>query len=181
MEEIWKDIKGLEGRYQISSFGNVRSLPGRVNSNIRNRIIKGRILKPNIGTNGYYYVVLFKTRYIHKLVSEAFMENTDGLSDVDHIDENKLNNNINNLRWLTHHENSSRSNKGRYRRKPAFLGDNPRAKKVYCFDKSTNVLFKIYDCAKDISNKYDINYSTLRSKLRQDNLLINGLKYTYYG
>jgi hypothetical protein len=55
---------------------------------------------------------------------------------------------------------------------------NPRAKKVYCYS-YPNQLLKIYDCAKKITIEYGINYSTLRTKLRNDILIINNLKFTY--
>lgn len=179
MEEIWKEIKGLEGKYLISSFGRVKSLSRNVICGTWLRKTNERILKNNIGTNGYYYVVIGgKTRYIHKLVSDAFLENTYKLSDVDHINENKLDNRIENLRYLSHFENSSKSNKGKYRRSPAFLGNNPKAKKVYAYSNEGEIK-NIYDCAKEIAIEFGINYSTLKNKLKRDILYINQEKYTY--
>lgn len=93
MTEIWKDIKGFEGLYQVSSYGNVRSY-----------YRGGRILKPKKDKDGYLEVCLRKnnkSKYfkIHRLVAFVFIENTDNLPQVNHIDENKMNNNINNLEW----------------------------------------------------------------------------------
>lgn len=97
--EIWKDIKDYEGLYQISNYGRVKSL-----SNSQKR--KEKILKPEIRT-GYYSINLCKngnqknTR-IHRLVAEAFIPNPDNLLCVNHKDENKLNNKVENLEWCTH-------------------------------------------------------------------------------
>ena len=100
MTEIWKDIKGYEGLYQVSNCGRVRSFhKGKVT-----------IIVPNKIPNGYYVIHLRnggnrKAMYLHRLVAEAFIPNTKELSDVDHIDNDKSNNNANNLQWLTNCEN----------------------------------------------------------------------------
>ena len=183
MKEIWKNIDGYDGFYQISNNGRVKSLNRKVITKRGSRSVKERILKPNIAPNGYYYVILSnkinKTKYIHQLVANAFIKNSNCLLEVDHIDENKLNNNINNLRWMDRYSNASRSTKGKYKRRPAFLENNPNTKRVYCYDEGN--LIKIYECAKIITNEFNINYSTLRNKLQKDVLFINGLKYTYNG
>lgn len=113
-----------------------------------------------------------KTFRVHRLVAEAFIPNPNNLSDVDHIDENKNNNSVENLRWLSHKENSSRSNTNRT--KDNSLGKNPRSKKVY--DNKGNE----YSCLKELSNLLNINYSTLRSRFRKSNKLeINNILYSY--
>lgn len=99
--EIWKDIKGYEGLYQISNKGNVK---GR----------KGFILKPLPRKHGYLAVYLYKDgcprRHIsvHRLVADAFLENPEGKTEVNHIDENKQNNDVTNLEWVTHKENMTK-------------------------------------------------------------------------
>ena len=111
--EAWKDSEGYEGLYQVSSLGRVRSLPRASTA--------GKVLVMPI-KNGYPTVCLSKnnekkTRQVHRLVAEAFISNTQGKTEVNHIDGNKTNNAIENLEWVTRSENESHA----YR----VLGKNP--------------------------------------------------------
>lgn len=178
---MWKGIKNFENYYQISTKGIVRSIDRRVKTAKGYRFYKGRVLEPNIGTNGYYYVILSKpgvskTAYIHKLVADAYLENPNSLSDVDHINENKLDNRLENLRYLSHCNNAYRSNKG-VDRYDKHLEHNPKAKKV--IGTKDGKVIETIDCAKKMVDKYGINYSTLRKQLQNDNCIINGVKYYY--
>ena len=103
MKEIWKDIQGYEGKYQVSNLGNVKSLN-------YHGTCKERILIPGKTTNGYLFVSLSKNSKvknfkIHRLAAQAFIENTENLLEVNHIDENKLNNRVDNLEWCSHEYN----------------------------------------------------------------------------
>lgn len=98
-QEIWKDIEGFE-KYQISSYGRVRSFKNN----------KESILKPLIKCSGYVGLQFYQNKkhynvYVHQLVANAFITNPENKPEVNHIDGNKLNNNLTNLQWVTAKEN----------------------------------------------------------------------------
>lgn len=112
--EIWKDIKGYEGLYQVSNLGSVKSLPRSWYSGYNAlTTIKERILKPGLGGHGYYTVCLSKmgkqkTFVVHQLVAMTFLEYTPcGYQLViDHINDVKTDNRLENLQVVTQRENS---------------------------------------------------------------------------
>lgn len=108
MKEIWKDIAGYEGLYQISSFGNVKSF--RASAKFGKP--KELILKPYIINSGYAVVTLYteniKHKFqVHRLVAESFLPNPQNLPCVNHKDENKLNNRVENLEWCSYQYNNN--------------------------------------------------------------------------
>ena len=112
--EIWKDIPNYESLYQVSDLGNVRSLDKKVRNHLAERTIKGKLLKGNLNKNGYRQVILskdgkIKNYYIHQLVAMAFLgHKPNGYNGViDHIDRDRLNNNLKNLRITDCRENSN--------------------------------------------------------------------------
>lgn len=110
MVEEWRDIEDYEGLYQISNLGKVKSLPRKVQFGVGYRITDERILKPHQMKNGYMTVGLKrhnKPKYmtVHRLVAEAFIPNPDNKPCIDHIDGDRKNNSVENLRWCTHKEN----------------------------------------------------------------------------
>lgn len=110
MLEVWKDIEGFEGIYQISNIGRVKSLQ-RIRYNTLSENIKERILKPVLNTEGYHQVALYKDGKnqhpkVHRLVAIAFLSNISLKQYINHIDGNKENNCVNNIEWCTAAENN---------------------------------------------------------------------------
>ena len=130
-EEIWKDIEGYEGYYQISNTGRVKSLERDIFSATTGEKINHRyehIKAPVNNTDGYPSIKLCvngvnKTIAIHRLVAQAFVPNPDGKLEVNHIDMDRTNNNSDNLEWVSHEENVAHSVKyGKYKH---YGSDNP--------------------------------------------------------
>ena len=122
MQEIWKDIKGYEGKYQVSNLGRVRSLYDQNQFKKTHRI---KLLKFNI-RSGYYNVNLNNHRkrknfQVHRLVAFAFIPNFDNKPIINHIDENRLNNKVDNLEWCTQKENVLHSKYKMYKPKKSKL------------------------------------------------------------
>lgn len=139
MNEIWKDIIGYEGLYQVSNLGRVKSLNYK-------RTGLEYVLKPGTNGIGYLQVHLFKNRkrsplYVHRLVAEAFVPNPKRLKTVNHKDENKLNNVCSNLEWMTSKDNVTYS----------------QGKQVQMFDKQGNLLATFHSI-KEASSITGVNH-----------------------
>lgn len=157
MEEkiIWKPVKGFEGLYELSETGIVRSLQRKVQQGTRT--IKPQQLKPRINNCGYLNVRLSKEgrkviKYLHVLLAEAFIPNPDYKKEVNHKDGNKLNNDLDNLEWMTHAENVQHA----YDKGLIILKTKP------VIDTCTG---KIFISVKVAAIVYNIKYGTLRNYL----------------
>ena len=109
MNEVWADIKGLEGLFQISTLGRVKSLP-RLKGNGKGVFLTKEIILKPATSKGYKFVYMQaynekRRAYVHRLVADAFIENPEGKPDVNHKDGDPANNNVENLEWCTESEN----------------------------------------------------------------------------
>ena len=138
-----KNIKGYEGLYGITSCGKVWSYKNE------------KFLKPGVCTNGYLFVCLckdgkVKSYRLHRLVAEAYLPNPGNLPDVDHIDNDKTHNYVNNLQWITHKENCRKSNN----------------KPILQFDLDGNFI-REWECAADVGKEVNGNIcNCLKGKLK---------------
>lgn len=126
MEEIWKDIEGYGGLYQVSNFGNVKSF--RVNKN-------GKIMIPQVDAYGYMDCKINrKHNKVHRLVAKAFIPNPENKQTVNHIDGNPKNNHVSNLEWATPKEQVNHAFRIGLTKK-RYGVDNKFSKKVYQYTK----------------------------------------------
>lgn len=139
MTEIWKDIKGYEGIYQISNTGKVISLDRIIyTKDNRQYFYKGGLKEYTEDKDGYLRVGLNKenkqkTVGVHRLVAEAFIPNPDNLPEVNHKDENKKNNCVDNLQWVEQIDNIQYGT--RAQRMAQTQKNNPaRSYKVLCVE-----------------------------------------------
>ena len=149
--EIWKDIKGYEELYQVSDLGRVRSFKSG----------KWQTLKNRLTPRGYYLVTLYKdgkatNKWVHKLVAQAFIPNPDNLPQVNHKDEDKLNNAASNLEWCTAKYNINYSS----------------AKPIICVE--TGV---VYHSLTEVSEKYNIQLALLSRVCNKDNYRAGGFHW----
>jgi len=163
--EILKEIKDYKGLYKISNLGVIKSE------------ITNKILKNKLNSKGYFCVNLYKnkiskTHTIHRLLAVYFIENLNKYPCVNHIDGNKINNNLNNLEWCSYSENNKHAydiglkKMSEYNKKILF-------KKV--IDNNTKI---IYNSIKEASIKNNINYTTLGLKL--NNRIKNNTNFKFY-
>ena len=177
-KEIWKDIVGYEGLYQISNYGRIKSLE----RTIQHKTcygglyhVKGRILKPKIEKDGYFRISLIKDgmkKYyrLNRLVAQAFIPNPNELPIVNHKDEDKLNNNVNNLEWCTQKYNVNYGD-GINKRK------NKMSIKIIQYDLEDNYI-KTWNSINDAVRHYNGNTQICQCcKGKRNNA--NGYKWKY--
>lgn len=173
-EDLWRDIKGYEGLYQVSHSGKVRSLNYKHTGKIQE-------LKLALDKDGYYMVNLYKDgnvkyKSVHRLVAEAFIPNTENKPCIDHRDTNRLNNHVRNLHWCSRKENSN-NEKTKCNIALSKLGNkNPKAKKYYLYDKNNDFIIK-FDTKGQLVF-YLSKFSNYKMKYIENELLRKKSKYT---
>ena len=155
MQEIWKDVVGFEGRYQVSNIGNVKSLSFLGHST-------EKLMKLSEHHTGYLVVQLgkhpAKTYLVHQLVAKTFIPLVKGKHFVNHIDGNKHNNCVENLEWVNYKENTEhaiRTGLQNPHNTPKRFGkDHYSSKPVLQYDLNGNFIKK-WDCQSDVSRAFN--------------------------
>jgi hypothetical protein len=194
-KEIWRDIAGYEGYYQVSNFGRVRSLDKMQNYNGSARLHKGKILKPNNDGRGYLIVDLSKnnrsvTRTIHRLVAMAFLDNPNNLPQVNHKDEVKTNNFVfvnedgtvdydkSNLEWCTVSYNVNYGNAA-VERGLKQRNDRNKSKLTAMYTLDGN-LIDIYPSAREASRLTGIPKTLIYKCCKGENKTAKGFVFKYF-
>ncbi len=173
MKEIWKNIKGYEELYQVSDLGRIKSLEKQiVRNNGRKQTFKEKILKAGLSRNGYLTVMLFKnkkgkTYTVHSLVAKNFIANDNNYKCINHKDENKLNNCVDNLEWCTYKYNNTYNDKMAFKRK-----------KILQYSKD-NEFIKEWDGIVRIQEELNINRNNISSVCKGKRKTAGGYIWKY--
>lgn len=194
MKEVWKPVVGYEGFYEISNFGNVRGINRIITHDwyyrkrihtTRTVVIKAKILKQQVDNRGYLRANLCRNdgrrgvaMLVHRLVGQAFIPNPDDLPMINHKDENKTNNHVNNLEWCT---NSYNINYGTVRQRMAntLRLIHPNCRRVAQIDRNNNII-DVFLSTTDASKKLkNISRQSIGLICRGEYKMMKGLKFKY--
>lgn len=173
IEEIWKDISGYEGLYQISNHGRVKSLARRIRNHSKNRLSKEIILKwynNGRGKIGYVNYMLcknskYKNMSGHRLVAIAFIPNPENKPFVNHKNGNTLDNHVSNLEWVTCSENNFHAYRVLKIKHPA------KGKYGQNFHGTKYIIYKYSLCGELLSEYYGINEASRETGLDNSSIL----------
>lgn len=165
MTEIWETVNSKIGDYEVSNHGRIRS-PMRVDKSGHRR--KEKYLSPYISKFGYVRINLYsnnkrKNYFLHRLIAETFLEKPIGDLQVNHKDGNKLNNNVDNLEWVTPSDNQKHAFEHGLNH-PAY-NNKTLSKRVLQYDKS-GAFIKEYPSTKEVERQTGFNRSNIASCCR---------------
>lgn len=163
MKEEWRDVKDYCGYYQVSNFGNVYS------------VRSDKQLKHSKNRGGYLFVVLCtdskpKQFKVHRLVAISFLTNPDNKPQVNHIDEDKTNNRLDNLEWVTAKENTNYGS----RNKKAAKSNSKNIKVIY-----QDNTYEYWDSASEFAREFGIHRQHVSDVLLGRQKTTNGMKFEY--
>ena len=164
---MWTELKDFEGLYEINENGEIRSIDRIVEYSCGlSKLFKGKIIIPHITDNGYLFVALYKNKKkyqlkVHRLVANTFIPNPNNYPCVNHKDENKLNNSIDNLEWCTISYNNTYGSRIEKQRKT--IKNNPNISiPIIQVDKDTNEIIKKWKSAKEVEDTLGYSGANIR-------------------
>lgn len=180
--EIWKDIEGYEGMYQVSNMGRVRSLD-RVKPNSGGQIAKGDFKQFGDNGHGYKIVNLYKNnkshmKYVHRLVASAFIPNPNNFPIINHKDEDKSNNRCENLEWCTQKYNANYGTHTRRVKESYITNGNNRPIDVYDMN---GVFLKTFDCSNEVCKELWIYRRGLYLACQGVTKSYKGYRFAFHG
>jgi hypothetical protein len=180
--EIWKDIEGYEGMYQVSNMGRVRSLD-RVKPNSGGQIAKGHILPHSDNRHGYRFVSLWKFNkgrrfYVHRLVASAFIPNPNNFPIINHKDEDKSNNRHDNLEWCTQKYNINYGNHMKRLKESYIANGNNRPIDVYDMK---GTFLKTFDCSNEVCKELGVQRRGLYLACQGVTKSYKGYRFAFHG
>lgn len=166
-DEVWKDIKDFEGLYQVSNYGRIKRLYRKViDSRGITQTFKESLLKCTINKYGYYQTTLRKNRKkfnikVHRCVAVAFIDKPENKHIVDHIDGNKLNNKVDNLRWVTNSENLL--NENTYNKFKEIVTKLRKSERIPVYQLDDNyAIIKKFECVDDAAKEMHCSAPLIR-------------------
>ena len=182
MNEVWKDIPNYENLYQVSNLGRVKSLKKeKKRKNNCKQTFQEKILSQGLGENGYLTVQLFKNKIgktftVHKLIAQTFISNPNNYVCINHKDENKLNNCVDNLEWCTYKYNNNYNSKSKKIRLKLINGK--LSKRVLQYDLQDNFI-KEWESTREIERVLNYKNQSISACCLNKNKTSYGYKWCY--
>lgn len=176
-KETWKPVVGYEGLYEVSDLGRVKKVARTITkADGTIKKVDERILKPS-DSNGYQIVGLYrngvsKPNWVHRLVAQAFIPNPNKLPEVNHKDEIRANNKLDNLEWISHRDNS---NYGKHNERIS----KSKCKPIQQLDLKTGLIITTYPSLTEASLSIGIYKSTISKVAKGKRKTAGGYGWRY--
>ena len=182
-EEIWKDIEGYDGRYQVSNRGRIKSLPHVQKNRYSKYTTKEKILAPRFDGDGYCCAALYtggkrEDRRVHRIVAETFIPNPEGKAFINHKDGVKTNNSVENLEWCTAAENAQHAFRTGLNR--GYRGQENKISRKICQLTLDGKFLRFWHGVREIKRELNISYQNVEACLKGRRANAGGYKWTIY-
>lgn len=180
--EIWKPIPGYEDCYEISNFGKVKSIERIVKCGKHTIHVKEHMKKSFIGTLGYHIIMLSKNGKpkpfgLHRILAETFIPNPENKPEIDHINTNRADCSLNNLRWVTHRENTNNIITMQNKRETTYSPETNKKRLETKRNKNSNCApIYVYQYTKEgilVNSYYSISEAERNTKIRHIHSVLN--------